>query len=74
MCTCEKFGGCKKSFSWLGQKVNKQIDAYKHWPMPMNILIQFDIRFILEMLRIFNSLFDSSEIPDSSHPYWETEF
>ena len=26
---CEdKFGGCKKSFSWLGQKVNKNIDAY----------------------------------------------
>ena len=22
----EKFGGCKKSFSWLGQKVNKKID------------------------------------------------
>ena len=24
----DKFGGCKKSFSWLGQKVNKKIDAY----------------------------------------------
>ena len=24
---CEdRFGGCKKSFSWLGQKVNKTID------------------------------------------------
>ena len=23
----EKFGSCKKSFSWLGQKVNKQIDG-----------------------------------------------
>ena len=22
----EKFGGCKKSFSWLSQKVNKKID------------------------------------------------
>ena len=22
---CEKFGGCKKSLSWLGQKVNKKI-------------------------------------------------
>ena len=29
--TCEgKFAGCKKSFSWLGQKVNKIIDAYGH--------------------------------------------
>ena len=33
MCVCvykiceEKFGGCKKSFSWLGQKVNKKIDG-----------------------------------------------
>ena len=25
-----KFGGCKKYFSWLGQKVNKTIDAYGH--------------------------------------------
>ena len=26
---CEdKFGGCRKSFSWLGQKVNKMIDSY----------------------------------------------
>ena len=24
------FGGYKKSFSWLGQKVNKKIDAYDH--------------------------------------------
>ena len=24
------FGDCKKSFSWLGQKVNKKIDAYGH--------------------------------------------
>ena len=24
----DKFGGCKKSFSWLGQKVNKKIDAH----------------------------------------------
>ena len=24
---CDKFGDCKKSFSWLGQKVNKKIDA-----------------------------------------------
>ena len=23
-------GGCKKSFSWLSQKVNKKIDAYGH--------------------------------------------
>ena len=23
-----KFGGCKKLFSWLGQKVNKTIDAF----------------------------------------------
>ena len=33
----ETFGGCKKSFSWIGQKVNKKIDAYGHnadnsWP------------------------------------------
>ena len=28
---CEdKLGGCKKSSSWLGQKVNKKIDAYVH--------------------------------------------
>ena len=28
---CEdKFGGCKKSSSWLAQKVNKTIDAYDH--------------------------------------------
>ena len=27
---CEKFDGCKKSFSWFGQKVNKKIDAYGH--------------------------------------------
>ena len=28
---CEdKFGSCKTSFSWLGQKVNKKIDAYGH--------------------------------------------
>ena len=28
---CEdKFGSCKKLFSWLGQKVNKKIDAYGH--------------------------------------------
>ena len=28
---CEgKFGCCKKSFSWLGQKVNKKIDVYGH--------------------------------------------
>ena len=26
----DQFGGCKKSFSWLGQKVNKTIDAYGH--------------------------------------------
>ena len=29
----DKFGGCKKSCSWLGQKVNKKIDggdAYGH--------------------------------------------
>ena len=24
----DKFGSCKKSFPWLGQKVNKKIDAY----------------------------------------------
>jgi len=23
----DKFGGCKKSFSWLGQKVNKKINV-----------------------------------------------
>ena len=27
---CEKFGGYMKSFSWLGQKVNKKIDVYSH--------------------------------------------
>ena len=28
---CEdKFGGCQKTFSWLGQKANKKIDAYGH--------------------------------------------
>ena len=27
---CEKFGCCKKSFLWLGQKVNKKIDAQGH--------------------------------------------
>ena len=28
---CEdKFGGYTKSFSWLGQKINKKIDAYDH--------------------------------------------
>ena len=26
----DKFGGCKKSFSWLGQKVNKTIDVFGH--------------------------------------------
>ena len=27
--TCEdKFAGCKNSFSWIGQKVNKNIDRY----------------------------------------------
>ena len=26
----EKSCGGKKSFSWLGQKVNKKIDAYSH--------------------------------------------
>ena len=29
----EKLGGCKKSFSWLGQKISKKIDgdeAYSH--------------------------------------------
>ena len=26
----DKFGRLKKSFSWLGQKVNKKIDAYGH--------------------------------------------
>ena len=26
----EKFGGCKKSFSWLGQKVNKKVNVYGH--------------------------------------------
>ena len=26
----DKFGGCKKPFSWLGQKVNNTIDAYGH--------------------------------------------
>ena len=26
----DSFGGCKKSFSWLGQKVNKKINAYGH--------------------------------------------
>ena len=26
----EEFGGCRKSFSWLGQKVNKKIDVYGH--------------------------------------------
>ena len=26
----DKFGSCMKSFSWLGQKVNKKIDAYGH--------------------------------------------
>ena len=24
----DKFGGCKESFSWLGKKVNKKINAY----------------------------------------------
>ena len=24
----DKFGGCRKSFSWLGQKVNRKIDTY----------------------------------------------
>ena len=26
----DKFGGCKKTFSWLGPKVNKKIDVYGH--------------------------------------------
>ena len=26
----DKCGGCKNSFSWEGQKVNKKIDAYGH--------------------------------------------
>ena len=26
----DKFDDCKKLFSWLGQKVNKRIDAYGH--------------------------------------------
>ena len=26
----EEFGGYRKSFSWLGQKVNKKIDVYGH--------------------------------------------
>ena len=36
---CEKFGGCKKSFLWLGKKVNKKInggDAYMA-TMPTNL-------------------------------------
>ena len=26
----DRFGTCKKSFSWLDRKVNKKIDAYGH--------------------------------------------
>ena len=26
----DNLGGCKKSFSWLDQKLNKSIDAYGH--------------------------------------------
>ena len=25
-----RIGGCKKSYSWLGKKVNKKINAYGH--------------------------------------------
>ena len=33
---CEdKFGGCKKSFSWLGQRVNKKIRLTRMAAMPM---------------------------------------
>ena len=28
----EKFGSCKKLFSWLGQKVNKKIMMPTAWP------------------------------------------
>ena len=44
---------------------------------PSSILIEFeateysyrfDIRFVFEMLRIFDSMFDSNDIPDSSDP------
>ena len=44
------FGGCKKLFSWLGQKVNKKIDAL--WPCPwddaasqQDILIPFSFQY-----------------------------
>ena len=95
----DKFGGCKKSFSWLAQKVSKKIDAYgddaddfgmylRPWPWdvvasrqdistPFRILIDFkasessySIRFIVKISRIFDSLFDSNDIADSSHPYF----
>ena len=42
----DKFGGCKKSFSWLGQKVNKKIDAYGHDADNSIRILNFeDIRF-----------------------------
>ena len=28
ICKCDDTFGCKMSFSWLGQKVNKTIDAF----------------------------------------------
>ena len=70
----------------IGQKVNKQIDAYGTMPTPphgkpprhgsefqlnlkpLNIRTRFDIRFVFEISRIYDSIFDSNEIPDSSNP------
>ena len=62
-------------------KINKKTDAYGHDVddsgktsrhesnlKPLNIRIRFDIRFVFENSRIFDSIFDSNEIPYSSHP------
>ena len=52
----DKFGGCKKSFSWFGQKGNKNI-ARGHGMTPRSG----------KTFR-HGSIFDSNEIPYSSLP------
>ena len=87
ICTiCEDmFGGCKMLFSWLGQKVNKKIDAL--WSRDdtasrQDISIPFSLEysnriwshwiflFNFEISRIFDSLFHSNVIPESSVPHF----
>ena len=79
---CEDmFGGCKTLFSWLGQKVNKKIDAlwqrddtvsWQDIPIPFSLQYSNRIwshwifEFNFEILRIF----DLNEILDLSIPHF----